>query len=63
MAIMDIVGDRPFSIHLDVNPSPLEGSYVVIQEAIGYVRALGLEAVVKPDSIAANSAADRYAKK
>jgi len=57
-AIEDVVGDRRLEIHLDFNPDPRHASNVVTSEAIGWVRGLGLQARVKPDSFAATTAAD-----
>ena len=57
-AIEDTVGDRRLEIHLDVNPDPRHASNVVTREALGWVRGLGLQARVKPDSFAATTAAD-----
>ncbi len=56
--IMDAVEDRPFEVHLDINPDDNYRSSVVVKEAIGYVRAQGLKPVLKPDSIAAYAVAD-----
>jgi len=56
--IMDAVEDRPFEVHLDINPDDNFRSSVVVKEAIGYVRAQGLKPVLKPDSIAAYAVAD-----
>ncbi len=56
--IIDAVEDRPFEVHLDINPDDNYRSSVVVKEAIGYVRAQGLKPVLKPDSIAAYAVAD-----
>ena len=57
--ILNCVGDRHLSIHLDLNPNPKHKSNVAIKEACGYVRGqLGLDAVVKPFAFAATYAAD-----
>ncbi len=58
LALEDSVGSRPFSVHLDLNTDPKHRSNVVTREAIAYIRALGLEPVVKPDAFAATHAAD-----
>jgi hypothetical protein len=57
-AIEDVVGDRKLEIHLDVNPDPIHASNAVTAEALGWVRSLGIEAKIKPDSFAATTAAD-----
>ena len=58
LMISDVVGERPFEVHLDINPNPSHDSSVVVKEAIGYVLAQGLKPVVKPNSIAATTVAD-----
>ncbi len=58
LSICDVVGDRPFEVHLDINPNPEHRSSVIVKEAVGYVLAQGLTPVLKPDSIAATTAAD-----
>lgn len=47
-------------IHLDINPNEKYGSSCVIQEAIGYVRAMtNVIPLVKPHGFAASHCADR----
>jgi predicted RNase H-related nuclease YkuK (DUF458 family) len=58
LSICDVVGDRPFEVHLDINPNPEHRSSLIVKEAVGYVLAQGLTPVLKPDSIAATTAAD-----
>ncbi|ADC89603.1 protein of unknown function DUF458 [Thermocrinis albus DSM 14484] len=58
LQIVDVVGERPFEVHLDINPNPQHSSSVILREAIGYVMAQGLKPVVKPRAIAASSVAD-----
>ncbi len=58
LEISDVVGRRPFEVHLDINPNPEHHSSVILKEAIGYVLAQGLKPVVKPHSIAATTVAD-----
>lgn len=62
-AIEDVVGDRKLEVHLDVNPDPRHASNIVTAEALGWVRGLGIQAKVKPDSFAATTAADHLVKK
>lgn len=57
-AIEEVVEGRKLEIHLDVNPDPKHASNIVTKEALGWVRGLGLEARIKPDSFAASTAAD-----
>lgn len=57
--LLDVIDDRPFEIHLDINPSPVHKSSVVVKEASGYVMGmLGIEPKLKPCSFASSSAAD-----
>lgn len=58
LEISEVVGDRPFEVHLDINPNPEHNSSVILKEAIGYVLAQGLKPVVKPKSVAATTVAD-----
>ncbi len=58
LSICDVVGNRPFEVHLDINPNPEHRSSIIVKEAVGYVLAQGLTPVLKPDSIAATTAAD-----
>jgi len=63
LMIADVVGERPFEVHLDINPNPDHRSSVILKEAVGYVLAQGLKPVLKPDAIAATSVADFFAEK
>lgn len=57
--LVDVIGDRPFSIHLDINPSSKHKSNIAVKEALGWVKgALGIDAVIKPEAFAASQAAD-----
>lgn len=59
--LIEVVGERPFEIHLDINPNPRHKSSIAVKEAIGYVKGmLGIDAKLKPDSFAALAVADRY---
>ncbi|MCS6998579.1 MAG: hypothetical protein N2648_06390 [Aquificaceae bacterium] len=58
LEISEVVGERPFEVHLDINPNPEHNSNIILKEAIGYVLAQGLKPVVKPHSIAATTVAD-----
>lgn len=60
--LVDSIGDRPFEIHLDINPNPIFKSSVVMKEAAGYIMGvLGFQPKLKPEAPAASFAADRYA--
>lgn len=59
----DVLIDRDFEIHLDVNPNENAGSNIAYGAAKGVVwGTIGVEPVCKPDSWAASHCADRYTK-
>jgi len=59
----DILIEREFEIHLDVNPEVGTGSNVAYGAAKGMIWGMvGVEPVCKPNSFAASCAADRYSK-
>jgi predicted RNase H-related nuclease YkuK (DUF458 family) len=61
--IVDIVGDRPFEIHLDINTSPKHGSNVALKEAVGYVLGtFGFAPIPKPDGWCASHASDHLVR-
>jgi hypothetical protein len=62
MELVDTVGKRPLQVHLDLSPEKENISNAVVAQAIGWVRALGLVPVIKPDSIASNTVADKRCK-
>lgn len=62
--IVDVIEDRGFEIHLDVNTSPKYKSSSIVKEAVGYVMGtFGFEPKLKPDAFAASSVADRFCVK
>ena len=57
--IIEVVGDRHFEIHLDINPNPKHKSNIAVKEALGWVKgSLNIDAKIKPASFAATHAAD-----
>jgi len=58
LMILDVVEDRPFEVHLDINPDETQASSVIVKEAVGYVLSQGLKPVLKPNAIAASCVAD-----
>lgn len=62
-AVEDVIGNRKVEVHLDVNPDPKHGSNVVTAEALGWVRSMGINAMIKPNSFAASTAADHLVKR
>lgn len=66
LKISDVIEDRNFQIHIDINRDSKHKSNVVVQDAIGYVRSMiGIDPIIKSDHgdfpIAASSVADRIA--
>ena len=60
LQLADVLEEREVEVHLDINPSELHGSSCVINEAIGYIRAMcNVVPMVKPRAFAASYAADR----
>ena len=62
LEIIEHVGQRPFQVHLDVNPDKRWASSVVIKEAIAWATSQGLDVKVKPEAFAASSIADNYGR-
>lgn len=53
--------DRKIEIHLDLNPKKEHASNQVLNQAIGYITGVcGVKPVIKPDSFAASTAADKF---
>lgn len=60
---LELAKEVPFDVevHLDINPSEMHNSSIVINEAIGYVKGMcNVVPLVKPRAFAASYAADRY---
>jgi predicted RNase H-related nuclease YkuK (DUF458 family) len=61
--IVDVVGDRDFEVHLDLNTNPKHKSNVAVKEALGYVLGvMGFDAKLKPEAWASSTAADKLTK-
>lgn len=61
--IRELIGDRYFEIHLDVNYKEDAGSNHVMKQAIGYIRGVCLtDPKIKPLAFAASKAADHGAR-
>lgn len=61
--IIEVVGDRHFAVHLDINKNPHHKSNVALKEAAGYVMgSLGIEATFKPDAWCASATADHVVR-
>lgn len=63
LEVVDLIGDRKFEIHLDINPSPKHKSSCAVDEARGYVfSTFSMPPVLKPDGFAATHAADKLVR-
>jgi predicted RNase H-related nuclease YkuK (DUF458 family) len=61
--LADVLIERDFEIHLDINSKESEGSNIAAKTAVGYILGtIGVEPVLKPHSFAASFGADRFAK-
>ena len=59
----DILIERDFEIHIDVNPDEAAGSNVAYGAAKGMIYGMvGVEPICKPYAFAASCAADKYSK-
>lgn len=62
-SLEDVLMERDFEIHLDINPDEKEGSNVAFGAAKGMIwGTVGVEPVFKPHAFAASCAADKYSK-
>jgi predicted RNase H-related nuclease YkuK (DUF458 family) len=60
---LELAKEVPFEVevHLDINPSEMHNSNLVINEAIGYVKGMcNVVPLVKPRAFAASYAADQF---
>lgn len=63
LKIYEFVEDRTLEVHLDISRKKTEGSNIVMDEAIGYIRGTcNVIPLLKPDSPAASFCADRYSQ-
>ena len=60
--LLESIGYKVNEIHTDLNPNPNYASYEMVQTCLGYIRGMGFEGKVKPDSWAASSVADYKTK-
>lgn len=59
-ALQDVIGDRHFEVHLDLNSNPKYKSNSVVKQACGYVLGcLNVQPMLKPFAFAASTAADK----
>lgn len=60
LQLAEIFADRYVEIHLDLNPSEMHNSNLVVSQAVGYIRGTcNVIPLVKPKAFAASYAADR----
>jgi predicted RNase H-related nuclease YkuK (DUF458 family) len=60
LAIEDVLIDKEFEIHLDINKDEQHGSSCAATSAIGYIKGVcGITPQLKPQAFAASYAADR----
>jgi predicted RNase H-related nuclease YkuK (DUF458 family) len=60
LSLEEVLVERRFELHLDINPNELHTSSLVLNEAVGYIKGVcGVSPVVKPRAFAASCAADR----
>lgn len=61
--LADSFGDREVEVHLDLNPNKKYASNVIVEQAIGYVKATcNVIPLIKPDAWCASSVADKFLK-
>lgn len=60
--ILERVGLNIKEVHLDINSDPKFGSYEMMNQCLGYVRGMGFNGILKPDSWCSMEIADRYSK-
>jgi predicted RNase H-related nuclease YkuK (DUF458 family) len=61
--LLDVIENRRFEIHIDVNPDPRHKSHAAVKEALGYVIGMGLVPRIKPQAPIASTAADHFGKR
>lgn len=58
--LVEVIGDRPVEVHLDINPDKSHGSSCVVSQAVGYIKGVcNVDPKVKPNAFAASFAADK----
>lgn len=59
--LAEAIGDREVQVHLDLNPSKKYVSNQIVDQAIGYIKGTcNITPLIKPDSWAASSVADKF---
>lgn len=63
ISLGEVFGDREVEVHLDLNPNKKYASNVIVEQAIGYVKATcNVTPLIKPMAWAASSVADKFLK-
>ena len=61
--LADVLENRDFEIHLDINPKKTEGSHCVYHQAVGYIKGVhGIDPVTKPDAFVSSVVADHFVR-
>ena len=64
LELTDVLADRYFEVHLDINPNVMHGSSVALQQAVGYIKGVNnIAPKVKPEAWAASCVADHLLRK
>ena len=63
LALQESIGEREVEVHLDLNPSKKYVSNLIVENAVGYIKSTcNVVPMIKPNSWAASSVADRLLK-
>jgi len=61
LQLAPLIKDKKIQVHLDINSKKEHASSQVLSQAIGYITGVcGVKPIVKPDSFAASTAADKF---
>lgn len=61
LSLIDSIGDREVEVHLDLNPNKKYVSNMIVDQAIGYIKGTcNVVPLIKPNSWAASSVADKF---
>lgn len=61
LELQEAIGDRKVEVHLDLNPNKKYVSNQIVEQAIGYIKGTcNIVPLIKPDSWAASSVADKF---
>lgn len=63
LSLSDCFEDREVEVHLDLNPDKKYASNIIVEQAIGYVKATcNVTPLIKPDAWCSSSVADKLLK-